>query len=271
MREIKIMRKPKNWNDLNSMLWKKSIDVNTKQYKPYIAFRGLSSYEYKLETSIQRKKYRRGFSPLIPQGIDWLERRMIETFRKYAQEHLSPNASDWEVLLLAQHYRLPTRLLDWTLSPFVALFFATENLNKWDKDGIIWCVSRLETTKLLPVAFQTILTDNKLTLFNLEILQNHFQGLKEFDDVNESTLIWFEPPSTNPRIINQYALFSVMNGVKNSQTKYFEMHPDLIWGVPIPKELKPEIHDRLQVINITQRTIYPGLEGISLWLNSFYS
>lgn len=263
------MPPPKDWNDLNSMLWQRSIDSNTGKFKPYIAFRGLSE-EYDLKTSIQRLKDRRSPNSLEPIELAWRERRMIDTFRMYAQEHLSRNASDWEVLLLAQHHRLPTRLLDWTLSPFVALFFATENTAKWDKDGIIWCVSRLETTKLLPVELQVILKNNKSTLFSLEILQNHFPSLVQFDDVPKPTLIWFEPPSINPRIINQYALFSVMTGVETSQTEYFENNPGLAWGVPIPKELKPEIHDRLQVINITQRTIYPGHEGISLWLKAFY-
>lgn len=61
-----------------------------------------------------------------------------------------------------------------------------------------------------------------------------------------------------------------MPGVDASQVKYFASHSDLLWGVKIDKKLKKEIHDRLQVMNITHRVIYPGLEGIAKWLTNYY-
>src|SRR5690606_36926394 len=45
---------------------------------------------------------------------------------------------DWEWLFLMQHYGVPTRLLDWTDSPLVALFFAVYNVDRDDRDASLW-------------------------------------------------------------------------------------------------------------------------------------
>ena len=78
-----------------------------------------------------------------------IERRLVDTFRNYSQEHHPELNTDWEVLSLARHYQLNTRLVDWTLSPYVALFFAAEKHP--DEDGVIWCVDRKKTRDLYPI------------------------------------------------------------------------------------------------------------------------
>jgi hypothetical protein len=259
---------PKDWKELDRLLWKGSFDYASNKYRPRIAFRGLSQNYGNLQTGIQRLG-----GPGSQLDADTLvkkERRLIDSFRMYAYEYFPSGASDWDVLLLAQHYRLPTRLLDWTSSPYIALFFATEDISQDGKDGIVWCVYRLKTNTLLPSPFKEMIESQDGGLFYAETLKDRFQRLKQFDECSRDALVWFEPPSLSPRIVNQYAFFSVMPGVDNLQSEWFEKHPDFHWIVPIPAGLKKEIRERLQVMNVTQRVMYPGLEGIAQWLKAYY-
>jgi FRG domain-containing protein len=267
---VETLRSPKDWNDLNELLWEQSFDPETRKHRPYTAFRGLSEmHEDDLATGLQRIRGRSKDCPAP--DLSLLERRLIDTFRNYAQEHYPAMQTDWHVLSLSRHYRLPTRLIDWTMSPYVALFFATENADKWDKDGVIWCASRKLTRELLPAYLKDSLVKRGTYFFTVEVLQREFESLVEFDKLQEKAMIWFEPASISPRIVNQYAFFSVMPGVHSSHTDYFHANAGLAWRIPIPWHLKPEIHDRLQVMNLTHRTIYPGLEGIALWLKAYYA
>lgn len=261
---------PKDWNELNEMLWEWSWIKNENRCSPYVAFRGLSQNHDNLSTSLQR---------LDPSNT-WLndnellsrERRLIDNFRLYASEHESIGPSDWDILMLAQHYKLPTRLLDWTSNPYVALFFATQNSDKFNENGAIWCVLRNKTNSTLPKPFDNMLAKQQgYNLFYLETLKNKFNRLEEFDNQSKEALIWFEPPSSNSRFVNQYAFFSVMPGVRTSTSEWLKRHPECYRIVIIPKELKIEIKERLSIMNISQRTMYPGLEGVAKWLTEFYS
>lgn len=267
---MNVIEAPNTWEELNAALWKGSKD-SRGNYRPQIAFRGAPEDYGNLHTSIQRIGGPGKIYPL-PE-LAWRERRVIDTFATYGREHLPAGFIDWDVILLGQHYRLPTRLLDWTSSPYVALFFATEDVSKWDRDGIVWCVSRLDTIDALPPPLSTHLAAQSAKMFSLETLRRGFpNGLDQFDvEVPRDALLWFEPPSLSPRIVNQYAFFSLMPGVDNQQWDWFGRHPEWHWGVPIPAKLKKEARQRLQVMNIGERMIYPGLDGIAKWIGSFYA
>jgi hypothetical protein len=83
-------------------------------------------------------------------------------------------------------------------------------------------------------------------------------------------VLFVEPPSFDARIVNQYALFSVVSRAETKLDDWIAKHEDIALRVVIPAELKWEVRDKLDQANITERVLFPGLDGISRWLARYY-
>lgn len=253
-----------SWKDLQEVLFDFEKDREINRFRSPYAYRGVTSNGYGLETSFSRLK-----SP-------GTEKHLLRNFKKYTNSILNNRNNLWELLAVAQHYGLPTRLLDWTFSPYVALHFATLNTAKYDDDGAIWCLDIAKVHELLPENFEKELTKEQSYVFTTEMLFNacEVEDLEEFDERNKSNndfVICLETPSIDERIINQYAMFTIMSKPNINLTDILETRPDVYKKIVIPAHLKLEIRDKLDQANINERMIYPGLEGISAWLKRYYS
>jgi hypothetical protein len=80
-----------------------------------------------------------------------------------------------------------------------------------------------------------------------------------------------EPPAVDRRILNQFALFSLMSSPAAHLDEWLEQHPELCRKVRIPAKLKWEIRDNLDQANINERVLFPGLDGLSRWLARYYT
>jgi hypothetical protein len=255
-----------DWQDLQEYLFN-NFDSSIDRHRSNFVYRGVDDASFGLQTSIQR---------LGREPID-LESNLIRNFQKYSPINtLVDNYNNiWNWIALGQHYGLQTRLLDWTFSPYVALHFSTEDLSKFDKDGAIWMVDFAAIIKYYPKNLQDKLVNDRIfsltsNELNTEIGDN-INKIYKYSRDNINTMIFFEPPSIDNRIINQYGLFSFMLDPNSDKLKWLEDKENVFKKIIIPQKLKWEIRDKLDQANVSERVIYPGLDGISKWLKRWYS
>ncbi|MDX2149105.1 MAG: FRG domain-containing protein [Bryobacteraceae bacterium] len=251
-----------SWGELHDRLYEGSWDDHIGRFRSSMAYRGLSDASYQLKTSLMR----------LGGGYQRLEGNLLRNFRKYAQRNVVPADSMWNWLATAQHHGLPTRLLDWTFSPYIAMHFATANTQRVECDGVIWCVDYIAVHKFLPGPLREILDCEASNLITAEMLNRVVKSLPELDGLaKDPFVIFFEPPSLDERIVNQYALFSLMSNPCALLDEWLESHPDTFKRIVIPAKLKWEVRDKLDQANITERVLFPGLDGLSRWLTRHYS
>lgn len=258
MNEIRVS----SWSELQDALFEGSWNETLGRYRSQHAFRGLSDARYRLETTLLRLE-----GPYAD-----LEPHLLRNFRKYAHRDVVQRDSVWHWLSVAQHHGLPTRLLDWTHSPLVATHFATSNLDRFDLDGAVWAVNYEAAHRLLPARLRSALDDEGANVCTVEMLSQTVASLHELDALDEERfVVFFEPPSLDDRIVNQFALFSVLSDPHAALDDWLAAHPDLWRKVIIPAELKWEVRDKLDQANLTERVFFPGLDGLSSWLKRHYS
>lgn len=251
-----------SWNHLQELIFEDSWSEDIGRFRSRYAFRGLSDCSYRLETTLMRM------------GGDYvpLERHLMRNFIKYAHRNMAQGDSVWHWVSVAQHYGLPTRLLDWTYSPMIAMHFATANIEKIHMDGAIWAVNYLKLHRLIPPELKNELDSEGANVFTVKMLSEKVSSFKELEELSPCTFaLFFEPPSMDDRIVNQYALFSVMSSPDSAVDSWLIEHPDIWRKIIIPADLKWEVRDKLDQSNITERVLFPGLDGLSKWLKRHYS
>jgi hypothetical protein len=231
---------------------------------PYV-FRGMSDSSWPLQTSLER----------LESPPDRVEGALLRSFRKYAPRGAFTEDSDWEVLSVAQHNGLPTRVLDWSVSPLVAAHFATAERDYRSKNGVIWCVDAIALRDLLlPRKVSAPLRSAPAAVYDVRLLSESFPRLTNFDSLKEEVCVFFEPPSIDSRIAAQFGILSAMNGPGLSHDHYFRkkilLLPKLVHRVVITAAAKSEIRDMLDQNNINERMLFPGMPGLCDWLKRYY-
>lgn len=195
-------------------------------------FRGQSSKENPLIPSIGRY-YTSGQETVLLQ----FEREIFEDFkRKYSMFTDVRPKNDKELLFLAQHYGLPTRLLDWTYNPLIALYFACNA--DFNKDGIVY--------QCLPFS------------------------RKEYDERGDiltfPDLTILIPNLTDVRYKNQNGLFTLYSRPWEDQmTEHAKTH------YVIPAGSKIGILNKLEKIGMTRSYIMPSLDSLSIEIVQLFS
>ena len=181
-------------------------------------YRGVSRSTYELVPSIGR-----GRRP----DVLTLEQAMFTFFKIRAPIYTNfKPENDWEWLALAQHYGLPTRLLDWTRNPLVALFFAIEK--DFGDDGAVYIESSYNA-----------------------IFPEHFTNPFEVDRV-----IRYLSRHINARHTAQDCMFTIHPDPEHAYDT------ENIDKVIIPSSVKNGIKITLGRYGIHRGTLFPDLDGL---------
>lgn len=242
----------KNWGEFHTV-------VAGPEYQNW-AFRGHSNAEWPLYSSLSRY--------LKDYGIHreaWAnqEERIGRIFRRKAHlflDHVPEEADAFQWLALMQHHGAPTRLLDFTWSPFVAAFFALERATK---DAAVWAVfvpAIWRATHKFPQR-QESLTLDEISL-RISGSYDDFYLRNEVPFVSSG-----EPLVMNKRLIAQSGTFIVPGvldqPVEEILSRYPEPSKTVAKFVLRTRSLRDEAMLALYTMNITNSTLFPDLDGLA--------
>lgn len=262
IKEIRI----KTIEDVLPLLTEQEFRGDLDRYRSSCIYRGMPSVDFHMATTLKRncKELQKELEPSI-----------LKNFAKYAVgEDPLLSESVWRQIILGQHYGLPTRLLDWTRSALVALHFCTAEENAdmiSQRDGVIWRIDINELHSTLPEKYRQVLSDNKAEVFTVESLSSVAESLEDYDrDMKGGSMLVIEPPSFNARIVNQYSFFTVIPLDMDDIEAFLAKHTEKTVKFIIDKDLRWRIRDMLDDLNMSERSVYPGLEGVSKWIARHY-
>lgn len=170
-----------NWSHLNDVLLNYDLDIKTGRHRSDFVYRGIDDESFSLESSFYRLK----------KSVTNIENHIIRNLIKYSKTELPNNYSIWDFLSIAQHHGLPTRLLDWSFSPYIALHFATSDLSKYNRDAAIWCVNMVDVNETLDKKYKKALEKEGSYVFTTEMMTELDNKLCDFDSANTGDRLCF--------------------------------------------------------------------------------
>jgi len=215
-------------------------------------YRGSTNSDYKLLPSLGRPPFKLEH-----------ERSLINIFKQNAVQFLDQRPqSQWEWLFLARHHAVPTRLLDWTESALIGLYFATHSLDETGKsdrkDGALWL---LLPTKLNEEASIKPTDKRDLPIFedDDEQLQNYLPTKLASEHTSRLTPAAGIAVRHSKRMQAQHSVFTVTH---RDQTPIESIGSGQHIGrYIIPSASKPRIRRQLEALKIDSLSVFPELDN----------
>lgn len=250
-----------NWNSLKEFF--STLDTSW-------CFRGQSDFSWQLKTTMDRvpitveklKNYKKEF-----------EGHLILDFKRNSQFYYDKQyviKTDFQVISYLQHYGAPTRLLDFTTSPYVASFFAIDNSKEF---CAVYALNYMELLSSTRILFATQRDDN-----SEEVNAYKYSGSMSADGVFDKLVLGdrqfsfvelVQPFYMFDRLVQQQGIFLCQGDINidfetNLYSNYLvalqnNHHP--MYKIKISKDWRIEMIRDLKRMNISSASLFPDVEG----------
>lgn len=218
-------REIKSFNEFHEFVIPDYVD-------PGALFRGVSDSGYKLIPSVGRYIDRYTSKGRTKQDLLKQEEFSLDIFEKESSAYINKNhVSKWENMLIAQHHGLPTRLLDWSLNPLVALYFAVKKCD--ENNAAIYVLPSGELLDAMDTG---------------DLLKNPLKIDKDLQ---------FSPPHVTPRAAAQESMFTI------HKDPTVEIESEKLIKLIIPGNEKEKIRFILFRYGFQPKRLFPDLDGLA--------
>lgn len=259
-----------------------------------LLFRGHSDISYRLEPGIHRKTITRlGEKQEITNSrytAFSTEKRILRHFMSEASAFVPVGSIDYndysKWVSLAQHYGVPTRFLDWTSNPLVALYFACEGNDS--KDAVVWMCHLNNYERFARFAEQN---ENRGTgnATIAELIKRCVEGSCENTDLPKYPF-FYKPYYFDTRMSAQSSHFMIWGEDERAfeemipEERYMQFTPPpdgvriysvddrkcCLYKVTIKASSKQELMRQMDTVGINAKTLFPGLDGIGRYIERHY-
>lgn len=228
-----------------------------------IWYRGVSDVSYELVPGTVWRQ----ITEARHEGIieEWLNEYIL-----YSEEQLHDG---YDIYALAQHYGLPTRLLDWTTSPLIALYFALEKEEKNEK-RVVWAINPIKLNSLATTWNGHFSVSDKYLreTFSLDkFLPEPLSGIGS--ELLESGPISLRVQPRNKRISSQKGCFTIHGTNKDTIDSILtkDQESQIIKIEINGKSTRKKILQELFTLGVTEDSIFQDLNSLSARLKRVWN
>jgi hypothetical protein len=200
-------------------------------------------------------------TPLLPSiarapsrlSEEWL---IYQRFQQNAAAYLPHrNLTSWDWMLYMRHYGAMTRLLDWTESPLVALYFAVEKSRRDKNDGVVWCLDPLALNKHAGL-------EPRIYCGGIDQELDPYlpAAVKAAPITTENQPVALIAHRSFQRLIAQQGVFTLIHRAQISLEKIDD--GGLLARIRIPARAKARIRKSLAALGVNQLSLYPELQSV---------
>jgi hypothetical protein len=266
---------PSGWasrlgEDVERGSWAECVNLLLSSGGDDALYRGQRCFDWELRASLERVllTYAEQYDPhlhelMMSMSADDVELELMQRFRQRAMHFGLPGLPEaWDILgwwELMQHHGAPTRLMDWTTSPFVAIWFALDGHKDGDGDMALWIYDHANASVNLQQEIARVRACEDYELLDDRQVQNR---LVTFVMEARKGILVPARPRQFARAVAQQSILTVSPDIGVGRPASWWMRSKLATRIRLREEWKPEMQAACQSMGLSRVGLFRDLDSL---------